>query len=410
MIDLIGELRRIMNAGPAETFDQATDSLEAISNALGPAGFAYSGGLAFIGYCPVGMAPSNNVIFCPNLVGIPAQSFTRGYQMIVLRNANAPGNPPEMEMREITNFGGVGQFATAAFSANVEENDIVLVIHNSVAVQISAYGIADAGSGVGAVIDAARTEADDWWNGQTIMMLSGLARGQKRPIANFDAGTDTITPAPNFDGAVGAGDLYVILAHYNMIVPRTADDTNNSLSSEVVGRKDDTALQALAANATSMRYLKGLIDILVTNAGITAWLARSLPGNGVSLSEAVRYNSEVKPEWAARAAGSYSTTTITEETILTTAYTVPGLFYMDITLRNMIAGDDFTIRVYKRTDGANYDLKSEQQFLGNPTLDVYQIEGEYVDATEHLRVTIQRASGTDRAFPYVYNSIKQPVA
>lgn len=34
MIDIIGELRRIMNMSAAETFDQATDSLEAISNAI----------------------------------------------------------------------------------------------------------------------------------------------------------------------------------------------------------------------------------------------------------------------------------------------------------------------------------------------------------------------------------------
>lgn len=34
MIDLIGELRRIMNMNAAETYDPATDSLEAIANAI----------------------------------------------------------------------------------------------------------------------------------------------------------------------------------------------------------------------------------------------------------------------------------------------------------------------------------------------------------------------------------------
>lgn len=222
------------------------------------------GSLSYIGECAPGMAPSTNVMDCPNLAYIPDQTFTRGYQMIVLHNSNAAGNPPEMEMRAITNF-GAGLFATAPFSANVEEDDLLLIIHNSLAVQISAYGIADAGSGVGIVRDAARVEANDWWNGQTIMMLSGLARGQKRPIADFIAATDDIIPAPNFDAAVAAGDLYVILAHYNPIVPRTANDTANALTSDVVGRKDDTAITTPDNVSSIIRYLKGLLSALNMN-------------------------------------------------------------------------------------------------------------------------------------------------
>lgn len=143
--------------------------------------------------------------------------------------------------------------------------------------------------------------------------------------------------------------------------------------------------------------------------GIATWPARALPANGVSLSEAVRYTAEIKPEWAARTSATHTTIDATEETVLTTTYTVPGLFYFNLTLRNMVAGDDFTIRVYKRVDGANYDLKSEQNFVGAPALKIYEVENLYTDATEFIRVTIQRNSATDRAFPYSVNCIKQPV-
>jgi hypothetical protein len=220
------------------------DEILIVSPYLAAMGILYgerSGALAYMAQCPVGMAASTNTIVCPNLGYFPNDTFNNSYQMIVIRNVNALGVAPEMEMRRITDFvTGSGTFTTEAFSANVEENDIVLIIHNSVAAQISTFGIADAGSGVGIVRDAARTEADDWWNGQTVMMLSGAARGQKRPIADFIAATDDIIPAPNFDAAVAAGDLYVILAHYNMIVPRVADSADNALTSDVVGRKDDT--------------------------------------------------------------------------------------------------------------------------------------------------------------------------
>ena len=150
--------------------------------------------------------------------------------------------------------------------------------------------------------------------------------------------------------------------------------------------------------------------MLVTAVGIIAWPARALPAANVAIAKVLRYIAEVKPEWAARTSATHTTTTTTEETILTTAYTVPGLFCFDLTLRNMVAGDDFTIRVYKRVDGANYDLKSQQNFIDAPTVKVYEIENLYTDGTEFIRVTIQRDSLTNRAFPYSYNCLKQPVA
>lgn len=921
-----------------------------------------SGALAFIGYCPAGMAASTTVVDCPNLGAFPNDTFNTGYQMIVLRNANALATAPEMEMRDIQDFvTGTGRFTVEAFSATVEASDIVLIIHNSVAKNISVFGIADAGSdastirdavrtegndywngqqvmmlsgnargqvrpiydfvaatddilvtptfgaaiaagdiyciltqyqelvpgadailnllpsdvvgnktdvpdytrgatqssivalikgilgsrvvaegtltlssatvpedntnaaiadsynglllmpltgadaflprrildwtagtgiagtgiftidpnnpfpaatgavlyiviadqtdfvpaadgannrtpsdvvgtktstaiyakdavsdiiryikglmdatitawgtadagsGVAAVVDAARTEANDWWNGQTILMLTGAAAFQKRPIADFVALTDTIVPSPDFDAAVAAGDIYVILAHYNMIVPRAADNTTNLLTSDVVGRQDDTipAMNAAPGNDTIVRQVKAILervgatpadpdDSVLTNlgqrddaatadtladitttsiqakirriltrmspdaftatiqgnvdtaldamlgdlatyfvaagaamalqvngnlartnlqqaltdffaafgcdgvnvfnptiqgavrtdldaalynmatyfsalgaawsvqingnaartnleqvwedfsavfgadgvnvfnptiqgasqtnldaalaqlaiyfaaagaamsvqvnggvaranleliledyfavvgcdganvfnptiqgvarltfeaafdglaayfvaaggalsvtidpggvarttlatlwndlgqmlagaAGITIWPVRAKAANTISMAEAIRDIDELKPEWAARTSATHTTAGVTEETILTTAYTTPGLFYFNLTLRNMVAGDDFTIRVYKRVDGTNYDLKSAQNFVDAPLITVYEIEALYTDGTEFIRVTIQRNSGTNRAFPYSYNAIRQPV-
>jgi len=164
------------------------------------------------------------------------------------------------------------------------------------------------------------------------------------------------------------------------------------------------------ARANLQLILQDLADMLAGGTGIVTWpTPRQLPANGVSLAEVERYIAEVKPEWAARTSATYTTITATEETILTTAYAVPGLFYFNLTLRNMVAQDDFTIRVYKRVDGANYDLKSEQNFVDAPTVKVYEIEGLYSDGTEFIRITIQRNSATNRAFPYSLNFLRQPV-
>jgi len=166
----------------------------------------------------------------------------------------------------------------------------------------------------------------------------------------------------------------------------------------------------VAARTNLNDILTDLADILAGTSGITHFPARALPADTVSLAEVHRYIAEVKPGWDARTSPTHTTTGTTEETILTTSSTTPGLFYFNLTLRNMVAGDDFTIRVYKRVDGSNYDLKSEQNFIDAPLIKVYEIEGLYLDATEHIRVTIQRNSGTNRAFPYSYNLLRQPVA
>lgn len=162
----------------------------------------------------------------------------------------------------------VGNKASTAIYAKDGVSDIVRYLKGLVDATITAWGTADAGSGVGLIRDAARTEANDWWNGQTVLMLTGAAAGQKRPVSDFLAATDDIVVSPNFDAAVGAGDVYVILAHYNQIVPRTADAVANALSSDVVGRKDDTADYTTGATQSSIvRFLKGLLGSTIIAEG-----------------------------------------------------------------------------------------------------------------------------------------------
>lgn len=61
------------------------------------------------------------------------------------------------------------------------------------------------------IIDTALTQADDYWNGMTIMFRDGANIGLARLITDFDAATDTITVSPPFPSATGSGDDYVIM-------------------------------------------------------------------------------------------------------------------------------------------------------------------------------------------------------
>ncbi|MFH1320442.1 MAG: phage BR0599 family protein [Bacteroidota bacterium] len=69
---------------------------------------------------------------------------------------------------------------------------------------------ADAGSTASVLIDAARTEADDYWNNGNVEMTSGDNIGLKRRILDFTDATDTITFVFAFPNVIAPGDTYTI--------------------------------------------------------------------------------------------------------------------------------------------------------------------------------------------------------
>ena len=310
--DVIGS-----KADKAQPIEEDTISL------LGYAKAAITRGMdALLGRCNVDMAPSTTTIVSDDLVGYGNDAFNTGYQMIVLRSTATPGVAPEMEMRDINAYASdTGTFVTEAFSATVKLNDLVLIVSNAMASMISAYGIADAASGASNVRDAARTEADNWWNGQQVMMLSGLARGQVRPIYDFTTGVDLLV-SPAFDAVPAAGDVYAIIPRYTEIVPRTIDDTQNALTSQVIGRKDDTTQPKAGADKTAMGYLKAIaargMDVLqatVTTGGSpTIVVASSLIGFGTDFFANQFYMQVIKagaavPEGRVRKITAYTSST-----------------------------------------------------------------------------------------------------
>lgn len=210
MLDLLGYLRRMMNQGPAETFNPATDSLEAIANALG---IGPSVGLWMFGVCDAAMVGSQTVIVTNNLTGLPDDVFNGQFWMQVILNHGTPGAAPEGEFRRIANFVGATQtFATDAFSANVEANDLVCIFHESLlGHQILGVGTLTASSAT-VPADNARAEGDDYWRGCMLMPTEGVCAFQPRLIVDYTGATGvfTLDPGNPFTAAPGLVD-YVIL-------------------------------------------------------------------------------------------------------------------------------------------------------------------------------------------------------
>lgn len=74
---------------------------------------------------------------------------------------------------------------------------------------VSAQGTADSGTTT-TLVDAALTEADNYWNDSVLLIVSGTIAGQARLITDFDAASDTVTVSHPFTSAVGTNN-YVIL-------------------------------------------------------------------------------------------------------------------------------------------------------------------------------------------------------
>ncbi len=231
----------------------------------GAAGPAPSVGLWRFGRCDTGMVASTNAVVCPNLAGFPDDIFSDEFWMQVIKNDNAAATAPEREIRRITDYvGATGAFTVDAFSADVEADDNVSIFHESImAIEILGFGTLDTSSAT-VPADSARPglyawETDNYFNGCLLMTTEGAVRFQPRRIVDYTDATGVFALDANnpFTAAPGLVD-YIIIGGQCEFVPGV-DGTNNTIPSDAIGNKADTALQTLAADASLMRYIKGLI-------------------------------------------------------------------------------------------------------------------------------------------------------
>ena len=66
---------------------------------------------------------------------------------------------------------------------------------------------ANGAAGGTTIINAAHTQANDYWNGCSVTMLTGTCAGETQLITDFDAGTDTLV-TDAFTAQIDLGDTY----------------------------------------------------------------------------------------------------------------------------------------------------------------------------------------------------------
>jgi len=134
--------------------------------------------------------------------------------------------------------------------------------------KIAKYGEAEAGGDTNTLIDSALTEANDYWNGQILVMLSGNNAGLARPIVDSVLATTSLEIRPAFPNAIAATDKYCILTDHIPQAP-SVDSTENYLSRDVIGNKEDAS--SVAASTVSivalLRALASALNITVAGTG-----------------------------------------------------------------------------------------------------------------------------------------------
>lgn len=190
-------------------------------------------GQTFAGRADSGMTPSTTSIPVADISGFGDDFFNDKYYLMVVKNANSVGNAPEGEYRKITDYvSSSGTFTTEAFSANVEQSDNLLVIHESL---VSAYATSIAESTGEADID--ESEAD-YTSYQALLTLTPAAGAPLRDV-KVVIDLDKVTT-----GWADRGTTETI----QFAIARKVDgtnwrrDTNNATTAVVANNADDLAV------------------------------------------------------------------------------------------------------------------------------------------------------------------------
>ena len=136
-------------------------------------------------------------------------------------------------------------------------------------------------------IDTGRTEAADYWNGGVFVQIDGANAGLARPIADFNAVTDTLTFEPGFPNAVASGVNYLILTRYDTARLIGADNADNAIdTSTVVANADGSLLERLEYLQTAIvsdfggLFFAGSVSSVEGGSETTVFYATGLSGYG----------------------------------------------------------------------------------------------------------------------------------
>lgn len=196
--------------------------------------------------------------------------FFKGTTVQILSSPTAALVHQEREVIGYASATGTFHFEAAGpFTAQVPTGTVFAVLRARPSLGnglVAVTGVADAGSTAALLRDAARTEANDYWNSSMVVMLSGANVGLARWVEDFINATGDLVFQNVFPNAIVAGDLYEILS-FNASAAEV-DETVGETFQQSIGRKTDAAVLVNGTTASIMAYVKGIIALLGGGGGV----------------------------------------------------------------------------------------------------------------------------------------------
>lgn len=261
------------NRTPADVIGNKTDTPVFVPDAVSSAmrylkGITTSAGLG-LGLCYRGTVTNwlNATTFdSSDLTGFGDQAFANTHFIVVFRDVGGAAALPQSEFRPVNLYvSATGRFTHEAFSADLANGDVVLIVHQSILYAgIAAYGVFDFSSAT-VPADSLRAgfypwEVADHFKGMLLMPINGACRFLTRRIVGFTVagGIFTIDPNNPFPAATGTVD-YLVIGDQTEFVPGL-DAIINRTPSDVIGNKTDTPSDDPDVNTLSlMRLTKSLM-------------------------------------------------------------------------------------------------------------------------------------------------------
>jgi len=256
--------------------------------------------LVYVGICPTGMAGSTTAFTLPDMVGRWADNyFNTGWVALCILDSDGPGTAPEGEFRDITDYdSATGGFTTAAFSADLEGDDVMMIVRTEIVLAWGIRAVGTSGRIYFAAEDVSTTEITD--DGTNPMLLAEVSQ------ANADEAAGMATPA--FGEAIdldlfGNYSLKDILACFIWQMKRSAG-TYADAKWQISGDGGSTWVDVTG----NMRTLKAVYDEMIVQ-GIGLWITQIDGGvdqlhirlcawtDGTTVETRVRTNSYVEFTW-----------------------------------------------------------------------------------------------------------------
>lgn len=169
----------------------------------------------------------------------------------------------------------VGSTKTLSYDLQTKTRTAAVFSDNDVdSATVLAYEVGDGVNGqvdsgtASTVVDDARTEANDFWNGMVLEFTSGDNEGQARVISDFTAADDTITLDVTTDAlpaTPAADDEYIIRGY--PIIQRT--DLSGYANGSVNGNTVSFTISAANGCTASPRTIIVLLAVTYTAGGST---------------------------------------------------------------------------------------------------------------------------------------------